>query len=171
MKVVTIILAILLPGLALADTGTRLVDFGVICAVQHTGVRTAPLTESGTVNLINDNRKIDVTTSVVPAQIGLSFGIQAETSQRFENGIRVVVTHAPMGPRGVTMESWTTPLDRGRPMLSLFSFEHGYELVEGPWVFQLVLNGEVLAEQAFLVVPPEAAPKVMRACFPDPALS
>lgn len=166
-----LMIAALIPVQAISAPEVSLVDFGVICAVELAGQRDAPLTESGTLNLIDQGREIDVTTTVVPAAIGLSFGIRAQTLSPAGGSARVVVTHPPMGPRGVTVESWTTPLEKDRAVLNLFSFDHDYELVLGHWTFQLVSSGQVLVEQRFDVVPPLNAPTTMDRCFPEPAIS
>ena len=154
-----------------SSSGVQLVDYGVICAVEMTGHRDAPLTESGQLNLIEQGREMDITSTVVPAQIGISFGIRAEVLEATSGTARVIVTHPPLGARGVTVESWSTPLSQGRPVLNLFSFEHAYELVTGDWTFQLSLDGKMVIDQSFVVVPPGLAPDVMETCFPDVPMS
>ncbi len=144
----------------------ELLDFGVICDVEIAGREPAPGTESGTLNIVGDVQAMDVVTRVVPAQIGLTFGVRLEMPEG-EAALsgRVVVEHPPLGPGAVTREVWSSELAPGGALVSLFSFEVARELVQGRWIFRYEAGGEVLSEQHFDVVEPAAAPHVMDVCF------
>lgn len=141
-------------------------DYGVICDVTLNGSRPAPGTESGVLNIIDQNRAIDVTTRAVPAELGISFGIRAtlDADHRLSE-LWVEVTHPPMGPNGVTIERWHADPLTDTPLLNLFTFEHDYELVQGTWHFRLKSGSEVLLEQRFSVFPAGTVPAVQQACF------
>ncbi|MBV2359795.1 DUF3859 domain-containing protein [Thalassococcus sp. CAU 1522] len=145
----------------------RLVDHGVICDVTITGRQDAPLTESGTMNLVDQGRQIDVTTRFVPMRPGLSFGLRtrlADGSAPIEADI--VVTHPPMST-GTTTQSWPARMTDGATALNLFTFEHDHEMVPGLWTFFVLDRGTVLAEQGFVVGPDSSAPDVLATCFGD----
>ena len=159
-------------GLSFAEPPVMLIERGVICQVTPEGARAAPETEQGIINLIEPGRRVDVATEVVPAALGISFGIRftlAETAAPL--ALRVIVTHPPMGSRGVEVESWTTGAVPGAPSLSLFTFEYAYEMVEGDWTMALEAGGERLLEQHFTVVPADAARPVLAACDGPAAMS
>ncbi|MCR8547981.1 DUF3859 domain-containing protein [Salipiger sp. P9] len=149
-----------------------LIDHGVICQVTAQGARPAPDTLLGEINLIEQTRDMDVTTRVVPAKAGISFGIKFTLRPGTgERDMRVIVTHPPMGPEGITRESWTAAVSEGRSSLNLFTFEFPYEMVPGEWVMALEAEGERLMEQRFEVVPELAAPGVLSVCFGQDFLS
>ncbi len=151
---------------AFAETGIlSLGGYGVICEITPDGQRTAPGTVSGVLNVIDQTREIDVITDRVPAELGLSFGIRAEmTDGATGMSVDVVVTHPPMGDSGQTVEIWDTWLAPDDSALNLFSFEAPFELIEGPWLFQMMLDGEVLLEKAFVVTPAGTVPEVQSTC-------
>lgn len=146
----------------------ELVGFGVICEIEIGTPREAPLTESGVINSIDQERAIDVATRAVPAHIGLSFGLRVLLPEgQTSTNTRMSVTHPPMGPRGVTTESWTAPLTPGAPNLNLFTFEKDYEMVQGTWTFAVLDDAGKQLEISFEVLPPGSVPQVQDACF-DP---
>lgn len=170
--VTTLIATLTLGSAAFADGGAfvepplQLEAHGVICEVEMQGSRPAPDTLSGLLNLIDQDRPIDVETLQVPAEMGLSFGIRATLRPgAVMPEVTVVVTHPPMGEEGVTVERWSAAMNFGEPSLNLFTFERAYELVEGDWMFQLESNGAVLLQQPFQVSAPGTVPAVQRACF------
>lgn len=145
---------------------------GVICEVELQGTRPAPETLSGTLNLIDQERAIDVESLLVPAEVGLSFGIRTTlTPGASVPEVTVIVIHPPMGPDGVTTERWSAAMNFGEPSLNLFTFEHDYELVEGAWLFKLEFEGRTLLQQPFEVTAPGSVPAVQKACFAAEVIS
>ncbi|GGG66752.1 hypothetical protein GCM10011415_12020 [Salipiger pallidus] len=143
-----------------------LIDHGVICQISSEGSRPAPDTMVGQINLIEQTRDLDVTTQLVPATAGISFGIKFMLAPGA--GTReatVIVTHPPMGEAGITRETWLSTVDEFSPSLNLFTFEFPYEMVPGPWVMALELDGERVLEQSFEVVSELAAPAVLSVCY------
>ncbi len=163
-----------LPFLLLASPASAidLVEYGVICEIEMGEPREAPLTESGVINAIEQSRAFDVYTRAVPAHIGLSFGLRMLLPEgEISNSARMTVTHPPMGRRGVTVESWTTPLTPGVPALNLFTFEKPYEMVQGTWTFAVIDARGKQFEISFEVLPPDSVPQVQAACFDPVPLS
>lgn len=141
-------------------------QFGVICEIFPEGQRPAPETVSGILNLVEQDQPIDVQTVRVPAEIGLSFGIRATLAPGTAlSPVDVVVTHPPMGEAGQTVERWGATFNAGEVNLNLFTFEEDYELVQGPWLFQLVSDGEVLLQQPFVVTARGSVPDVQQTCY------
>lgn len=143
-----------------------IIDHGVICQVTPDGSREAPDTMVGAINLIEQSRDMDVTTRVVPAKTGISFGVKFTLRPGAgDRSVAVIVSHPPMGPDGVTTETWIAPLSEGRASLNLFTFEFPYELVPGPWTMALEGEEGRLMEQHFEVVSELAAPAVLSVCY------
>lgn len=144
-----------------------LVDYGLFCPFDAEGRAPAPLTETGDILLIDQSRQVDITTAQIPAVLGLSFGLRLRlppgaTYDRAQ--IRVI--HPPLGPSGVTQQIWDTAPSDGAATLDIFRFEYPHELVLGDWKMGLLLDGVLVLEQRFKVLPPEAAPDLAKACTP-----
>ncbi|KUF10095.1 DUF3859 domain-containing protein [Pseudoponticoccus marisrubri] len=153
-------------GASFAEPPMILLDHGVICEIELDGHREAPGTESGRLNIVDQDQALDLTTAAVPAQIGLSFGIRATLEDGVDPGdVEVVVTHPPMGPRNITEERWDAEMTPGDIALNLFTFEYDYELVQGPWSFQLRRDDRTLLRQDFVVGPRDSVPVVQDTCF------
>lgn len=173
-----LIVVLSMGGAALANVGgfdeppVVMESHGVLCDIELQGSRPAPGTMSGKLNLIDQNRPIDVETAQVPAEIGLSFGVRAAlTAGAVAPEVTIVVTHPPMGPDGVTVERWSAPMNSGEASLNLFTFENDYELVQGAWMFQIEYSGEVLLQQPFEITAPGTVPAVQKACFSAEVIS
>ncbi|MCC1491123.1 DUF3859 domain-containing protein [Cognatishimia sp. F0-27] len=150
-----------------AEAAEMLIEHGVICSLIPEGREAAPDTESGLINLVPQDRTFDVLTDVVPAEMGLSFGVRIVLPEDAAPiDARVVVRHPVFHPSGVTVQRWDAWLDPDTPALNLFSFELPHELVTGEWVFQFRAGGTIFAERRFRVVPPDAAPGVLSVCDP-----
>ena len=156
------------PANAQEQSPIALQEHGVICTINLQGQQPAPDTETGHINVIDETRGIDVFTDQVPAHLGLSFGIRTVLSKgAILDGVRISVTHPPMGPERITQQSWEASLHSGASALNLFTFEDTHELVQGTWIFQLTFAGNILSEQRFEVTPPGSVPTVQYACQDD----
>ncbi|MFW2589058.1 DUF3859 domain-containing protein [Sagittula sp. SSi028] len=157
------LMSCLLPHSAVA---LDIIEHGVICDAPIGRPVPAPDTVSGILNTIEQGLAFDVTTTVVPAELGLTFGIRAALPQGSPAiDLTVVVTHPPMGPSGQQVESWPTTVYPDAPALNLFTFEEPFELIEGPWHFALMQGEETLAEKQFTITPKGTAPEVQSICF------
>ncbi len=149
---------ILLPPLEMSEAG-------IYCPADHVAKEDAPDTESGYILLTEENPEMVLSSRVVPAYIGISFGIRI----RLEPGAPLepyvfTVHHPPVGPRQVTTESWNPALD-SRWGVRSFNFEFDRELVTGTWTFEVSRDDVVLLRQSFEVVPPMQAPEAIDICF------
>lgn len=166
-----------IPALAQSTTGDFVGDqvsffaAGLTCTPLIVGEDPAPDTISGFTNRIEDFGGFTHPSRRVPAVLGVSFGIQAQTKLRDYPSITMVVTHPPMGDQGVEVESWQTSLSMLGPRVSLFSLEHDYELVTGTWSFEARDGDEVLYRAVFEVVPPQDVPELANVCGYENLLS
>lgn len=140
--------------------------YGIYCAQEPSEVRAAPDTAAGVVNLVTELPRIRFEQLVVPAAIGIGFGVIAQVPPgRSYDPVTVTVTHPPFPDSGVAVERWQTDLTDLGPGLMGFSFEYDTELVTGEWTFSAEAEGERLFHIAFQVVPQAAAPQIPIACM------
>jgi hypothetical protein len=104
-------------------------------------------------------------TTIVPAQIGITFGTVLAIAVPPENGVYMSsVTHPPMGNQGRTRQTWPFRQGAGTNILG-YTLEDDFELVTGDWIFRLSDGQNILFEQKFTLVPPPAGHPP--ACFGD----
>lgn len=164
-------LTALAAGLALlavpAAAQVRLIEAGIICPREARGeLIEAPGTEAGHIRQIEEGVGFDLFARTVPTMDDLSFGFR--TALKPGTGptpVTVVVTHPPMGPRGVTREEWQDVMVPGETSLNLFTFEMDYEKVEGPWTFSIEIDGAPVVRVPFEVTREGGRGPVERACF------
>lgn len=170
---------LLLSGLSLvwgaaatADEGdviTPMIDFfeaGVLCA-QDSGVsREAPDTVAGTTHVIEDAPPFVSDGRLVPAVIGIGFGVRSSVvSPLGLDGVTMTVTHPPFSGSGATEQSFVTVVGgQGDPGITFYQFDYGYELALGDWTMIARLGDDVLYEVTFTVVPPSALPDLAGVC-------
>lgn len=161
------------PGLPgdILEPPLELAEAGIYCPADHVAREPAPDTESGYILLTDENPELALSTRVVPAYIGISFGIRIRLAPDTPPGPYVLtVRHPPVGPRQVTVESWNPALD-SRWGVRSFNFEFDRELVTGTWTFEVWQGDELLLRQSFQVVPPMQAPEAIDICFGNTFLS
>ena len=160
-----LILALLAPLPAAAQV--RLVEAGIICPRESTGdLVEAPGTEAGFIRRIDETLAFDLPDRTVPTMDNLSFGFRTGVKPGTPGqAVTVVVTHPPMGERGVVREEWDDVIPAGGESLNLFTFEEEYEKVPGPWTFAIEQDGETLVEVPFTVVEADGASRIEAACF------
>jgi hypothetical protein len=139
--------------------------YGVYCAEAPIELEEAPDTAAGVVNIVPGLPEMRQVTTLVPAQIGIGFGVllEAREGQVFDPLV-VTITHPPYPDSGVEVERWMTSVDDQGPGLVGFSFEIESELVTGPWTFEGTHDGEVLFRVNFEVVPPALLPDLAQGC-------
>lgn len=140
--------------------------YGAYCAQTPERLDPAPDTASGTINIVPAVPDFRFRQKIVPAQVGIGFGVVAWAPPGMViDPVTVIVTHPPYPDSGITTERWVTEIDDG-PNLMGFSFDHAHELVLGEWTFSgLGAEGEELFFISFEVVAPEVMPQVVEACF------
>lgn len=139
--------------------------YGVYCADAPIEVQEAPETAAGVVNIMPGLPEFRAVTILVPAQIGIGFGVlvQAREGLVLDPAI-VTITHPPYPDTGIEVERWVTAVDGEGPGLIGFSFEIDSELVPGRWTFETEHQGELLFRIDFEVVPPALLPDLAQGC-------
>lgn len=144
---------------------------GVICAPEVIDHVPAPDTVAGVQNVIEGDPPFVTNGRTVPAVIGIGFAIKAQAAGQDLPEVTIVVTHPPMGPDGVTRESYQTSIRADRLSLTAWQFEHEYELVTGPWTVSAWAGDRLVYAVTFDVVPPEMLPELAATCGFEELLS
>lgn len=165
MKTATFLLSFLLTAPAMAQV--RLVDAGIVCPRPSDGsLVEAPGTEAGFIRQIDAGLLFDLPDRTVPAMDQIGFGFRTELEPGVpETDVTVVVTHPPMGDRGIEREAWEDTLVPGTTNMNLFTFEFDYEKVLGPWTFSIEMAGRTVVTVPFVVTATENQGRVERTCF------
>lgn len=146
--------------------GDRVADmaFGVYCAQPPDGSVEAPGTVAGVVNLVRELPVMQVGQRLVPAEIGVGFGLLLDMRPGQTTDAIVELTHPPYPTNGVEVESYVTNLSDMNTNLVGFSFDHDFELVPGPWTFRIFDDAGDILEITFEVAPPGSLPASMSPC-------
>ncbi|CTQ31943.1 DUF3859 domain-containing protein [Jannaschia rubra] len=160
-------LSLLLLSPVPAAAQVRLVGAGIVCPRESRGeLVPAPGTEAGHIRRIEEGLIFDLPDRIVPTMDDLSFGFRTALKPGTPTQtVTVVVTHPPMGPRGVEREEWTDVIEPGTQSLNLFTFEEDYEKVPGPWTFAIELDGVPLVEVPFEVTEADGRGRIEQVCF------
>jgi hypothetical protein len=138
---------------------------GVYCAEAPIDLEEAPDTAAGVVNIVPGLPEMRRITTLVPAQLGIGFGVLVEAREGLVlDPLVVTITHPPYPDSGVEVERWVTGIDGVGPGLVGFSFELETELVTGPWTFEAEHEGEIVFRVSFEVVPPALLPDLAQGC-------
>lgn len=165
----------LLPLPALAQSGPAYFDpdkvsvtYGVFCEVFTEGTKEAPGTEAGEINLYSEVPQFEWNTSIVPAMIGMTFGVKVEILDGVDRGeVFMSVTHPPFGGSGRTEDIYITDFEVVNENINAFSFDFPYELQVGEWVFVASQDGKQIYRMEFKVVDPAVIPTIAGACGAD----
>ncbi|NHB76171.1 DUF3859 domain-containing protein [Rhodobacter calidifons] len=134
---------------------------GVFCALHAMDQRPAPGTLSGWIHV--PDGPIDFhwpDTRIVPAQIGLAFGVRS----RLQPGIFRDGEMRVFRPGSTTPETWESGFSDTGEQIAFFRFDREDELLPGLWRFEAWADGERLYAIAFEVVPAAALPDMAQAC-------
>ena len=148
------------------------VSYGLNCAVEITGSMEAPDTDRGQVDVFDTPPELSPLGQVVPALLGLGFGVRARAADGVTiTGATFTVHHPPFPGRGTTTQSWRASYSDSAFSTHLYRFDFPYEAVTGTWVMHATYEGETLYRIPFTVVPPEAYPGAATLCDPESLLS
>ncbi|MCC7320979.1 MAG: DUF3859 domain-containing protein [Rubellimicrobium sp.] len=173
-----VLLLIALPLTALAEDAVGdvisprigFLEAGVVCSPAATGTIPAPDTIAGVTNLIDEAPPFVSTGRLVPGVLGVGFGVKSAPAGGGEIPVTMTVTHPPMGPEGVTHQSYPTTIT-DNPSISLYDFEFAYEIVPGDWSFAATTGKDVLFTVHFTVVDPREVPDLAGVCGYEDLLS
>lgn len=151
------------------ETVSPLVEFydaGVLCAQDTSVTREAPDTVAGTTHVIEDAPPFVSNGRVVPAVLGIGFGVRAGLADDLMlDGVTMTVTHPPFAGSGATQQSFQTLVrPASDPGITFYQFDHAYELALGDWTMTAKSGDIVLYETTFTVVPPAILPELAGAC-------
>lgn len=133
-----------------------LLEAGVFCPIESTAQQDAPNTERGFIDIIEGDNSPDFTTTIVPGELDMGFGIRYMLAEGYGTAPVLVTTlHPPFGEPPVTREEWINNANDEFASMSLFRFDDEYEIALGEWTFELSIDGETLVRQTFFVIPPE----------------
>lgn len=148
------------------------IEAGVICPPETVGSSPAPDTIAGTTHLIDEEPPFVSNARVVPAVLGIGFGVKAQTPiEGGINQITMVVTHPAMGNEGVESQSFLTRINDVEPSLTFYQFDYSYELLPGSWTMTAMRADEVLYQVDFEIVPPDLVPELAGVCGYENLLS
>ena len=113
---------------------------------------TDPGTIKGTVERMDRAPLLVQETQYVPAIDQILFGFLAR--EKVENGIVLItVTHPPLGPQGLTLESWETQMEMGRHTVHAYYLGLSDGNPVGRWTINGEANGSLFFYADFDVVP------------------
>lgn len=148
---------LLLPTLVAAEPstpGAAYFAYGHFCSLDPVAEERSADTISGTVQLVEGLPEFAAEGPNVPAQIGVGFGVHVQTLPQYAGPVLIVTEHPPMGPEGVTRQSWVTSFSADAPTYVGYSFEYEYELLPGLWTLSAQANGREIYSVTFNVFRP-----------------
>ena len=146
-------------------------EAGILCAQEVIGTSPAPDTVAGITNIIENDPPFVSNGRQVPAVLGVGFGVKAQSAGIDYPEVTMVLTHPPMGPEGMTRQSYTTSIGTADTSISFYQLEYDYELVIGHWTFTAMAAGKVLYSAGFDVVDPRQVPELGGLCGYEHLLS
>lgn len=138
-------------------------EVGVFCALQAMDRMPAPGTASGWIHVPTTEIAFHwPDRQVVPAAIGLAFGVRATGAPGFVTTDRAEARVTR--PGRATPEVWASGISDAGDTLSFFRFDTEEELVPGLWTFEGWDGETLLYRVEFEVVPAAAVPEIVDAC-------
>ena len=168
-RILSCLLVLLLAGPSLADIRqgplVRSLEAGIICPPESVATSPAPDTLAGETHIITEDPPFVSNSLIVPAALGVGFGIKAQSEAPGGlSGMIVRVTHPPMGEAGRTSQSFISSMSGEAPSITFYQFDHAYELVKGTWTISAFAGDTELLAVTFEVVDPRLVPELASAC-------
>lgn len=175
----TLSLLAIWPFTAFADIPANIVspdvtffESGIACDPPSVAEQPAPNTVAGFTSSFIEDVDFVSNTHVVPAVLGLSFGVK--TQMRDAAGLidaTMTVTHPPMGPDKVTRQFHTNSISGQSITERLYAFDFEYELLLGTWQLEAKKDGKIIYRATFEVVSPSVVPDLAAICGFEDLLS
>ncbi|MFN3280538.1 MAG: hypothetical protein ACK40I_02550 [Tabrizicola sp.] len=149
------------PAVPEASADVASLSAGVFCALQAMDQRPAPGTLSGWIHV--PDGEIDFHwpgRQVVPAQIGLAFGVKS----RLSPGLFLSGEMRVFRPGATSPETWDSSFTDTGDQFGFFRFDREDELIPGIWRFEAWAGEQQLYSVEFEVVPAAALPEIAQAC-------
>lgn len=125
---------------------------GVVCASQFARGRDA----ANDISFIAE-------TQVVPAMVGMGFGVRAQVAGA-DLPVTIVVDHPPFGAGGQTRQTYSTTLSSRALSGFFYQFENPAEAAPGLWRVSAFAGPTLVYSLDFEVVPPRAGDGLIAAC-------
>ncbi|WP_300515940.1 DUF3859 domain-containing protein [Aliiroseovarius sp.] len=154
----------LVPAAAGANPQVLSVQSGFLCGVIGSGSALAEDTLEGRTDLMDVHLLRVIPTRVAPAAKGIHIGVVLQRDPSFTSPIRAVTAHPPMGPDGVTQQSFFTNQTPDGLVGVGWEFEYSYEMLPGDWSITLYDGATELHRAEFTVVPPALFPQDIDIC-------
>lgn len=135
-----------------SDDVSRL-EYGFYCDQGAEVERAAPNTVTGTIGVPDTVPQFFALGQTGAAIFGIGFGVTAEISETLEGTATIRVEHPPHGEAGVTVESWQSDFSADAPNFAGFSFDYDYELTPGRWRFSALMDGRLIYDVEFEILP------------------
>ena len=146
------------------------INYGIVCASGEIAEIPAQNTILGYIETRDGSHEIAVTTHVIPAYPGVSFGVSATNiSGNNLSPVTFSTEHPKFSGHSSTEDSYTSDFTDGDVYFDYFSFDFLYELQTGKWEFSAHHLGRPLYRVEFIVVPHQEAPDLVNVC-PGPPL-
>lgn len=142
----------------LSDDRLSFLNFGIFCVGPTVDQDQAPDTISGVVDTVESSQLV-IATSVVPASLGVTFGVEFQGQPGVVGTLRLRTVHPPMGAEGATIQTWFSSVVDTDTTSIFYTFDEPFEQVPGEWRFEAEFNGELVYVVVFRVVPDGMAPK------------
>ncbi len=159
------------PPVYLDDTKFAGFEYGLVCELRVSGSTVAPDTDAGEMNIIQGDVHFSAHGTVVPAILGMSFGIKSLLHQGDQlDGVVFKVVHPPLLNSGRTEQSWVGDMSWEYSTPQLYSFDFPSELVTGIWTISAHKDDALLYSVAFTVVSPKDTPEHLKQLCMGPDL-
>ena len=140
-------------------------EAGILCGPETIGTLPAPGTIEGATHVIENEPDFVSTVQVVPAVLGLGFGVKSQSVMPDGiDSVEIFVSHPEMGETAVAIQSFMTRINGTDPSLTFYQFDHTYELVHGTWRFMARSGETTLYAVSFEVVAPRLVPELASLC-------
>jgi len=147
------------PSLASSEPSATLESFGRYDTRRTGQVDKGERTATGELRSVDLHRLIEQTDQIVGI-LGNSFGvvIRLENLPPGPAMLTIRTIHPPLtNPetgKTMTVSEYDWPVMMRDNVYFGYTFDHGWEIAEGPWTKQILYNGRVIAEKKFKVVVP-----------------
>ncbi|SIO33287.1 DUF3859 domain-containing protein [Vannielia litorea] len=158
-------------GVTLDNSRIAALEYGLACPLRIVGSEAAPGTENGRVDIFDGAPQFLDTGGVVPAALGISFGVRA-WAQEGAPALSVTIRslHPPFAGTGTSVQTFASSIAAGSPMTHIYTFDMPHEAAPGLWRLEAEAEGKLLYSVPFQVVPEAAYDGPLPACDTPPVL-
>lgn len=152
-------------------TRIAVLEIGLFCDSGRSTRQDAPETTLGWIENIEGEVIFANHGNIVPAQLGINFGVKARAKVNPISDVRLKTTHPEFSVDGSTVGEWVGEIVESELTYKGFGFDYPYEMVLGDWTLEAYSNGALLYSITFTVVAPETVPWLAQMCQGNALLS